>query len=66
VPDETEQSIDKILKEHINKLGTISVLFYAIENMRRKVMGDVVPTLQTHDVLPEKAFKGSSITHSAQ
>ena len=66
VPGETDQSIDETLKDYIAKLGTISVLFYAIENMQRRVMGDVIPALQTHNGLQEKAFKGLPLTHSAQ
>jgi hypothetical protein len=51
---------------HLATMGQISILFYAIENMRPKVMGNRIPSLRNYDTLPEKALKGSSLSHSAR
>ena len=50
----------------MTKLGQISVLFYKIENVRPKEVGDVTHAMHSHDAIPEKALKGSFLTHSAQ
>jgi hypothetical protein len=62
--DETTGAVDHSLKKQLASAGSISVSLYMVKNIRAKQMvPDNIPQLQGPSKVPEKALKGSSVSH---
>ncbi|KAF2833543.1 hypothetical protein CC86DRAFT_461884 [Ophiobolus disseminans] len=65
VRDETTGTIDTSLVRQLAASGQIMVPFHMIHNERRKVVQNRFPVLRDYDTVPEKAMKGSAVSHTA-
>jgi hypothetical protein len=59
--------IDDDLRQLLALVGEVEIAFHAITNVRpKKVMEARLPSLRIYDSVPEKALKGSPVSHSAR
>ncbi|KAL1797328.1 hypothetical protein ACET3X_003934 [Alternaria dauci] len=56
-------AIDQELQEQLAHTGTISIAFYHVTNVRMAGGCKDVPSMYQYDKVPEKALKGSSVSH---
>ncbi|CAN9441314.1 unnamed protein product [Alternaria alternata] len=56
-------AIEHELQEQLAHTGTISIAFHKVTNVRMAAAWKDVPSMYQYDKVPEKALKGSSVSH---
>jgi hypothetical protein len=62
-PDDDNQAIDYELKRQLAWTGNISITFHRVTNVRQAGGWKNVPSMRQYEQVPEKALKGSSVSH---
>jgi hypothetical protein len=62
-PDDEREAIDYQLREQLAHTGVISIAFHKVTNVRMAGAWKEVPSMYQYDKVPEKALKGSSVSH---
>jgi hypothetical protein len=62
-PDDGNHAIDHELQRQLAGTGNILITFHRVTNVRQAGRWKNVPSMRQYEQVPEKALKGSSVSH---